>query len=78
MTKNRKLTRLQFERMLGGNWIPEESDRYRASDIWITEVSKQGKILIHRKTQKKFRARTWAQIAKMIRPELVNKGEKGE
>lgn len=76
MTKRKKVTRIQFENMLGGNWEPKNSDRYRTNGLWITEVSRQGKVLIHRKSNRKFRARTWAQIARMIKPDLVNKGDK--
>lgn len=69
-SKQRKMTRLDFETGLGGNWGMQDKDSFRTNGIWITEVSRKSKILIHMKTKQKFKARTWRQIARMVRPDL--------
>ena len=76
--KKKRLTRIQFERLIQGDWESHHGDRVRINGPFITTVKPGTKILIITmgKETKSVTNRTWLGIAKEL---LIGEyGEKAE
>lgn len=66
--RNKKLSRLQFERLIAGEWKPMQGDRFRKNGSFRTWV-KDGKKWVS-DGNATLRAQTWLELAKALSLEI--------
>ena len=62
--RRKKMTRLEFEKLILGTWESKADDRYRQNGEFQTTVENQWKILRTKKGA--IRAKNWGELAKIL------------
>ena len=72
--KRKRLTRVQFERLITGKWESHHGDRVRINGPFVTSVSpgKKNLFIVHGKNNQMVSKRTWLEVAKEILPDGNN------
>ena len=62
--KRKKMTRLEFEKLILGNWEEKAGGRYRQNGEFQTTVENQWKIF--RTKQGAIRAKNWGELSRIL------------